>query len=141
MLSALILASAEGAWKLKSFAKNSPEKIHKEPVDITKGLLPFQARDLVYRLGLKDDRAKEVIKVVWNLYEAFNAYDAELAEINPLFITKSGEVIAGDGKFVIDDTMLHAHPDYKLTREHFDSDAEYEAALDGIPYLQFDGRF
>jgi succinyl-CoA synthetase beta subunit len=125
--------------EIEELAKNSPEKIIREPVDITMGLLPFQARDLVYRMGLEGDIAKGVIKVVQNLYKAFSSYDAELAEINPLFITKNKDVIAGDGKLVIDDAMLAAHPDYKLTREYFESDAEYEAAMDGIPYLQFDG--
>ena len=65
--------------------------------------------------------------------------DAELVEINPLFITEDGEVIAGDGKVSIDDNSTFRQPAFIPGRDYYDSDAEYEAAQEGIPYLQFDG--
>src|SRR5699024_3104773 len=60
-------------------------------------------------------------------------------EINPLIITKEGKFIAGDGKITIDENALFRHPKFTLTRDHFEDDIQYEAALEGIPYLQFDG--
>ena len=136
---ALVIACAEGGVDIETLAKESPEKIIRENVDIDRGLLPFQAKNIAFALGLDGDLMKGVSSTIIKLYNAFSTYDAELAEINPLFITGDGKVVAGDGKFVIDDAKLSAHPEYTMTREYFDSDAEYEAALDGIPYLQFDG--
>jgi len=136
---ALVIACAEGGVEIEELAKTAPEKIIREAVDVDRGLLPFQASHLAYELGLEGATAKAAAKVILNLYRVFDAYDAELAEINPLFITKTGEVIAGDGKLMIDDTTIAKHPGYAPGRDYYDSDAEYEAAQDGIPYLQFDG--
>ncbi len=137
---ALVIACAEGGVEIEELAKTAPEKIIREAVDVDRGLLPFQASNLAYQLGLEGDTARAAAKVIQNLYKVFDAYDAELAEINPLFITKTGEVIAGDGKLVIDDTTIVKHPEYAPGRDYYESDAEYEAAIDGIPYLQFDGN-
>ena len=136
---AMFMLSAEGGVEIETLAVESPEKILTEYVDVTRGLLPFQARDLVYRAGLEGDLAKKVIPVVMKLFKIFKDYDAELVEINPLFITKQGDVVAGDGKVIIDDNSTHRQQEYTITREHFDSDMDFEAAQDGIPYLQFDG--
>lgn len=136
---AMFMFSAEGGVEIETLAAESPEKILTEYVDLTRGLLPFQARDLVFRAGLEGDLAKKVIPVVMKLFRIFRDYDAELVEINPLFITKQGDVVAGDGKIMIDDNSAHRQQEYQITRDHFDSDMDFEAALDGIPYLQFDG--
>ncbi len=137
--SAIIIASAEGGVEIESLAVTDPDKIIQEAVDITSGLQPFQANDLAFRLGFTGDIAKQVKKVIFNLYKIFSAYDAELAEINPLFITKEGQVIAGDGKLMIDENSMHRQLGYERTRAYYDSDMEFEAAQEGIPYLQFDG--
>lgn len=137
---ALVIACAEGGVEIEDLAQTAPEKIIRERVDVERGMLPFQAKDLAYRLGLEGDTAKAAIKVILRLYSVFEAYDAELAEINPLFITADGDVIAGDGKLMIDDSAMAGHPEYAATRDYYDSDADYEAAQDGIPYLQFDGN-
>ncbi len=136
---AVIIASAEGGIDIEQLAKNDPDKIVKEPVDMTAGLSPFQVNDLVYRLGLTGDVAKQVKHIMMSLYRIFAVYDAELVEINPLFVTKQGSVIAGDSKLMIDENSMYRQQTYKRTREYYDSDMEFEAAQDGIPYLQFDG--
>lgn len=138
--SALIIASTEGGVEIESLAVNNPEAIIQEPVDITAGLFPFQANDLACSLGFVGDTAKQVKQVVLNLYRLFSSFDAELAEINPLFITKEGSVIAGDGKLIIDENSMYRQPSYDRTRAYYDSDMEFEAAREGIPYLQFDGN-
>jgi succinyl-CoA synthetase beta subunit len=99
----------------------------------------YNCRNIAHRFNLSPDITKQLTNIIYNLYQVFVKYDGELAEINPLFITKEGKVIAGDGKLNIDDNMLDKHPAYQRTRDYYESDAEYEAALEGIPYLQFDG--
>ncbi len=135
----VIMASSEGGIEIETLAAETPEKLILEHVDITAGLHPFQARNISYTLGLSGQTAKAMSSLLYRLYGLYVSRDAELAEINPLFITKSQELVAGDGKFIIDDSTLHRHPEYSLQKDSFDSIAEYEAALEGIPYLQFDG--
>lgn len=136
---AMIIACAEGGVEIETLAVESPEKIIKEYIDLDTGLFGFQSKNVAYRLGLTGDIAKKADKVIQSLYKVFRKYDAELAEINPLFITKEGDVIAGDGKLSIDDNSMFRQKGYEITREYFDTDQEYEASLEGIPYLQFDG--
>ena len=65
--------------------------------------MPFQASQIAYSLGFSPEISKQLMKVFMNLYQVFVTYDAELVEINPLFITNSDLVVAGDGKLMIDD--------------------------------------
>ncbi len=135
----LIIASAEGGVEIEELAVSAPEKIVREEVDITEGLHPFQATDLAYRLIDDPAIAKQIIKIIMSLYNTFATYDAELVEINPLFVTESGAVIAGDGKLIIDENSMSRQQGFVRTRDYYDSDMEFEAAKEGIPYLQFDG--
>lgn len=137
--SALILGCAEGGVEIEELARTAPEKIVRERVHLDEGLLPFRARNVAYGLGLSGDLAKKVATVVESLYSVFRANDAELAEINPLFVTTAGDVVAGDGKLSIDDNAMFRHADREPGREYYDSDIAFEAAKEGIPYLQFDG--
>lgn len=134
---ALIMACPEGGVDIEELAERSPEKIIKERVDITAGLFPFLARDIGFRLNEKQGKA--IAGVLLKVFSVFRAKDAELVEINPLFITKAGEVLAGDGKCVIDDNSAFRQLKYVPGRDYYDSEAEYEAAREGIPYLQFHG--
>lgn len=136
---ALVIASAEGGVDIESLAVNFPDKIIKEYVDINVGIQPFQCKCVAYGLGADTAIAKKISPVIYKLYSIFKKYDAELVEINPLFITKEGEVVAGDGKLMIDDNSMHRQDAYEKSREYYDSDVEYQAAIKGIPYIQFDG--
>jgi succinyl-CoA synthetase beta subunit len=136
---ALVLACIEGGVEIEELARRAPEKIQRVLVDLDEGLLPFQGRTIIYGLGLEGDTAKKVSAVLDSLWKVFRKTDAELAEINPLFITKAGDVIAGDGKLSTDDNALFRHPEFEPEKEYFDSDTAFEAYKDGIPYLQFDG--
>ncbi|MDY7028228.1 MAG: ATP-grasp domain-containing protein [Spirochaetota bacterium] len=135
----MVIACAEGGVEIETLAKEKPGAIMRQRFDLSRGLEPFRARCIVYDMGLTGEIAKQAIKILLALYQVFSNYDAELAEINPLFITKDGNVVAGDAKLAIDDNASFRQKEFQLTREYFSSDAEYEAALDGIPYLQFDG--
>lgn len=141
---ALILACAEGGVEIEELARTAPEKIIREKVDIDVGLLPFQARNIGYALGFDAEGVKRFVPVLEALWRVFKAKDAELAEINPLFETKAAaaaapRLIAGDGKLSIDDNALFRQGSSEPDRSHFDSDVAFEAAEEGIPYLQFDG--
>src|SRR3954467_2188160 len=85
-----LIASAEGGVEIEEVAKNSPEKVLKEPLHPLMGLQGYQARELAYRLGFTDKLASEAAKLMMNLSKAFMKTDASLAEINPLVVTKDG---------------------------------------------------
>lgn len=134
---ALIIACADGGIDIEELARNQPDKIIRETVDIRSVLSPFLARDIAFRLD--EDSGKEISILLLKMYSIFKSKDAELIEINPLFITTDGEVLAGDGKVTIDDNSAFRQAEYKPGRDYYESEAEFEAAEEGIPYLQFDG--
>jgi len=136
---AILMASGEGGVDIEEVSRSAPEKIHTLSIDLLKGLQPFQINDLVYSLGLEKAAFRPVSAVCASLYQAFCRMDAELAEINPLFILKDGQAVAGDGKLNIDDNSAFRHPEYRQGPEHFDSPTAYEAAQEGIPYIEFGG--
>ncbi|MCX7024162.1 MAG: acetate--CoA ligase family protein [Spirochaetes bacterium] len=136
---ALVLACADGGVEIEELARTAPRKIIRERVDLDSGLLPFQARNVAWSLGLEGETAKAFAEVLEKLMRVFRANDAELAEINPLFVTKDGKVLAGDGKLSIDDNAMFRHPSLEPGRDYYDSDIAFEAAKEGIPYLQFGG--
>ncbi|MCG8479670.1 MAG: succinate--CoA ligase subunit beta [Spirochaetales bacterium] len=135
----VILACAEGGIEIEELAASRPEAIKRVEVDPFRGLQGHQARGLAYDLGLPAGAVKAFSRIVGSLYALFRDRDAELAEINPLFVTASGELVAGDAKLIIDDNSLYRQTHYAISREQFDSDAAFEAACEGIPYVQFDG--
>lgn len=136
----VVLASAEGGVDIETLAAERPDAIKRVYIDPFQGLQAYQSRGLAYDIGLEDGLAKEFAKLLTQLYTLFTQYDAELVEINPVFVCgDEAGLIAGDAKVIIDDNSLHRHPEFQLVREQYDSDAAYEAALEGIPYLQFDG--
>lgn len=137
--SALIMASAEGGVEIEEVARTMPEKIVRETVDISEGLIPFQAREVMFDLGLEGDGMKQGSAMLLSLYDLFRKYDAELVEINPLVLNGDGTLVAADGKVTIDDSALHRQSRFSIGRDYFDSDVEYEGAMEGIPCLKFDG--
>lgn len=136
---AMLMGCAEGGVEIEYVAAHTPEKIVREYIDLDRGLQAFQISDFTYRLGLREDALKQVGKICGALYKAFRSMDAELIEINPLFLTKNGVAVAGDGKLSIDDNSMHRHAAYEKGRSYYGSDMEFEAAKEGIPYLEFDG--
>jgi succinyl-CoA synthetase beta subunit len=136
---ALIMGSSEGGVEIEELAVNAPEKIVRQKVDITQGIMPYQIRSVMFRMGLKGDIFKQGAKILNALFETFQSNDAELAEINPLILTTDGRLFAADGKFSIDDSVTGDKDGMKRTRDQFDSDIEFEAAEAGFPYLSFDG--
>lgn len=136
--SALVMASAEGGVEIEEVARTMPEKIVRERVDLSEGMLPFQARNVMFGLGLEGAAMKQGSAMLLDLYHLFRGYDAELVEVNPLAVTDEG-LVAADGKVTIDDSALPRQERFSLSEDRFESEVEYEAALEGIPYLKFDG--
>ncbi len=135
----LLIVSAEGGIDIETLAVTQPEKIIKEPIDARYGLMPFQASRIAYSLNQPKVVTKALMKLFLKLYKVFRKYDAELVEINPLFITKDLEVVAGDGKLMIDDNSMFRQPEFEKGQTDYKSIAEFEAAEEGIPFIQFDG--
>lgn len=135
----MIMGCAEGGIDIEEIARTMPEKIIKTYVNVSEGLLPYQARELLYELGIEHPMIGQGTKLLLNLYDVYSKHEAELVEVNPLMVTEEGNFMAGDGKVSIDDNALYRHPQFSLTREHFEDDTQYAAAVEGIPYLQFEG--
>jgi succinyl-CoA synthetase beta subunit len=139
--SAVVMASTEGGVEIEKVAAEHPELIFKEWVDPSVGLLGFQARKLAFKLGLADETYKQAIKFITSLYKAFQASDASLAEINPLLVTKQGNVLALDAKMNFDDNAVPRHPDIQAMRDLDEEDPlEVEASKYSLNYIKLDGN-
>jgi len=136
----VVMASSEGGVEIEKVAAETPELIYKEYVNPSIGFQVFQARKLAFQLGLKGDTLKQAIKFLLSLYKAFEATDASLAEINPLLITKQGDVLALDAKMNFDDNALLRHPNIKEMRDLDEEDPlEVEASQFDLNYIKLDG--
>ncbi len=137
----VVMVSTEGGVEIEKIAAETPEKILKETVDPAIGLQAYQARKLAFGLGLQGVQFKNAIKFLSALYKAYEASDASIAEINPLVITKEGEVIALDAKMNFDDNALYRHPDIVEFRD-LDEEAplEIEASKYNLNYIKLDGN-
>jgi succinyl-CoA synthetase beta subunit len=138
---AVIMASTEGGVEIEKVAAETPERIFKEYVHPGAGFGAFQGRKLAFRLGLSGETFKQAVKFLASLYKAFEATDASLAEINPLLITKSGDVLALDAKMNFDDNALARHPDIFAMRDlDEESPLEVEALKFNLNYIKLDGN-
>jgi succinyl-CoA synthetase beta subunit len=136
---ALLMASRAGGIDIEELARTQPEAILKKHIDLREGLQNYTATELAFELGFEGALVKSFIQIIKNLYDVFVTYDAELVEINPLFLTKDQTLIAGDGKLMIDDNSSDRQTRFEPTHEDYSSEAEYQASLEGIPFIQFDG--
>jgi succinyl-CoA synthetase beta subunit len=137
----VVMASSEGGVEIEKVAAETPELIFKEYINPATGFLGFQARKLAFQLGLKGDTLKQASKFLNALYKAFQATDASLAEINPLLITKQGNVLALDAKMNFDDNALVRHPEILEMRDLDEEDAlEVEASKFDLNYIKLDGN-
>jgi succinyl-CoA synthetase beta subunit len=137
----VVMASSEGGVEIEKVAAETPELIFKEYINPATGFLGFQARKLAFQLGLKGDTLKQAVKFLNALYKAFQTTDASLAEINPLLITKQGNVLALDAKMNFDDNALARHPEILEMRDLDEEDAlEVEASKFDLNYIKLDGN-
>ena len=137
----VVIASTEGGMDIEAVAEHTPEKIFREPVHPLLGLQPFQIRKLVKVLGLAGDQAKQAGKLIAALYKLFIAADCSQVEVNPLVVTKDGQVQALDAKFNFDDNALYRHPEIVAMRDTAEEDPrEVEASKFSLNYVGLDGN-
>jgi succinyl-CoA synthetase beta subunit len=137
----VIMYSTEGGMDIEEVAHKTPEKIFKEWVHPSGGLLPFQARKIAFNFGLSGEAFKNCVKFVTSLYNAYVGLDAGMLEINPLFKTSDEKIIAVDCKLNIDDNALMRHPDIATLRDVTEEDAtEVEAGQYNLNFVKLDGN-
>ena len=137
----VLMVSTEGGMEIEKVAAESPEKIVKETIDPEVGLQPYQARKLAFALGLEGVQHKNAVKFLTGLYKAYEKSDCSLAEINPLVVTKEGNVMALDAKMNFDDNALFRHPDIMEFRDLDEEDPlEIEASKYNLNYIKLDGN-
>lgn len=138
---AVMMASAEGGVDIERVARDNPKAIKRVVIDPFLGLSNSQALALAKVIGLPDEYHHAFDSVARGLYEVFLAYDALLAEINPLVITGEGELMALDGKVVIDDNALFRHPELAQMRDTSEeTPAEREARAADLSYVYLGGE-
>ncbi|HTL03988.1 MAG TPA: ADP-forming succinate--CoA ligase subunit beta [Vicinamibacterales bacterium] len=136
----VIMASQDGGMEIETVAEKTPERIFKEYIDPATGLVPFQTRKLAFALALEGDQVSKFGKMVAALYAAFIGTDASLLEINPLIVTKDGNLLALDAKMTFDDSALSRHPELKELRDLEEEDPlEIEASKFNLNYIRLDG--
>ncbi len=137
----VVMASTEGGVEIEKVAAETPDLIFKEYIEPQTGMQPFQARRIAFKLGLRGAQVKNATKFILGLYKAFVNSDASLAEINPLVVTKSGEVQALDAKIGFDDNALYRHPDIAEMRDTDEEDPlEVKASEHHLNYIKLDGN-
>jgi succinyl-CoA synthetase beta subunit len=135
-----VMASTEGGMEIEEVAAKHPAKILKAAIDPAVGFRPFQARALAYGLGLRGAEAASGVRFLSALVTAFHELDCSLAEINPLVVTKQGEVIALDAKINFDDNALFRHPELSELRDLDEEDpSEQKAKEFDLSYIHLDG--
>ena len=135
------IVSTEGGMDIEKVAHDTPDKIHTFQVEPAAGYSPYVGNEIAVALGLKGDQAKQVGQVVKKLYEAFVAKDMSLLEINPLVVTKDGNIICLDAKLNFDDNALYRHKDIQALRDLDEEDpAEVEAGKYDLNYVKLDGE-
>ncbi|WAH35423.1 ADP-forming succinate--CoA ligase subunit beta [Alicyclobacillus dauci] len=137
----VMMASQEGGVEIEEVAATHPEKIFRETVDPAVGLLPYQARNLAFKLELPKEAINKAVKFMTGLYDAFIAKDCSIAEINPLVLTGDGDVLALDAKLNFDDNAIFRHKDILELRDTDEEDPkEIEASKYDLSYIALDGN-
>ena len=137
----VMIASAAGGVDIEEVAATTPEKIVKVHVDPLLGLRDYQARDIAASIDLPRELWRDFSKIASGLWQVYRENDAELAEINPLVITRDNKLVALDGKMLIDDSSLFRHPELAEIRDiDEEAQAETEARRYGLSFIKLDGN-
>jgi succinyl-CoA synthetase beta subunit len=137
----VMMASADGGMDIEEVAAKTPERIAKVYIEPGVGIVPFEARQLGFAIGLDGAQVNRFVKLASALYQAFLATDASLVEINPLVVTAAGDLLALDAKMNFDDNALYKHPDIKDLRDLAEEDPlEIEASKFSLNYIHLDGN-
>jgi succinyl-CoA synthetase beta subunit len=137
----VMMASTEGGMDIEEVAEHTPEKILKEQINPIVGLMPFQARNLAFKLGLEGEQVGKAVKFMMALYNVYVDKDVSIIEINPLVVTKENDVLALDAKINFDGNALFRHKDIAAMQDESQEDAkEVEAQKFNLNYISLDGN-
>jgi succinyl-CoA synthetase beta subunit len=137
----VVMVARSGGMEIEEVAAKDPSAIVREFGDPALGLFPFQARKLAFSLGLEGETLRKGTALMQALFRAYVETDASLAEVNPLLVTKGGDVLALDAKMTFDDNALFRHPNIKEMRDLSEEDPlEVEASRFGLNYIKLDGN-
>ena len=137
----VIIYSTQGGMDIEAVAEETPELVHKEYIDPTLGIQPFQLRKVAFNLGLSGVAMKNMTKFIAKLYQAFVKSDASLFEINPCLHTSDDRIVAVDCKVSLDENALFRHPDLAALRDTDEEDpTEVEAKSYGLNFVNLDGN-
>ena len=137
----VMMASSAGGMEIEEVARDTPEKIVKVYIDPLLGLRDYQARDIAAGIDLPRDHWRIFGQIAKGLWQAYRESDATLAEINPLVITSKDQLLAVDGKMVLDDNALFRHPDLAEMRDlDVEDPSEIEARKYGLVFIKLDGN-
>lgn len=137
----VLMASAAGGMDIEKVAHETPEKIIRVPVKPETGLLSHQARRVAFELGFTGDQVPKVEAIMLALSKVYLEKDASLAEINPLAITKKGDVVVLDAKIDFDDNALFRHPEIAALRDLAEENpVEIRAGKANLNFIQLDGN-
>ena len=136
-----IMASTEGGMDIEEVAHNTPEKILKAHIDPIAGVMPYQCRDMAFAMGLEGKQIKQFSKIVMGLGKLFKEKDLALVEVNPLVVTKEGDLLCLDGKINVDSSALYRHPELVEMRDDSQEDARENRAEEWeLNYVALDGN-
>jgi len=137
----VVVASAEGGMEIEEISAREPDSIVRSVVDPAVGMQAFQAREIAFQLGLDPSLIAQAVKTITGCYRAMSELDANMVEINPMVVTRSGEIVALDAKLSFDDNALFRHPEISELRDKSQEDSRETFAEDrGLSYIGLDGR-
>ena len=135
------MASTEGGVDIEEVAKETPEKIFKGSVDPLVGLMPYQAREVAFKLGLEGKQINQFVKIMTGAYQAFVENDFALLEVNPLAVRENGEIVCVDGKIGIDSNALYRLPKIAALQDKTqENERELKAAEFDLNYVALEGN-
>jgi succinyl-CoA synthetase beta subunit len=135
------IASTEGGMEIEEVAEKHPEKILKVIVEPSVGLQPYQCREIGFKLGLADKQVAQLTRIMMALYRAYMECDLAMLEINPLVVTKAGDIIALDAKVQIDDNAVYRQKEIAELRDSSQDDPkEVKAQQHEINYVALEGN-
>ena len=138
---AAMMASSEGGMDIEEVAEKNPNAIIKVDIDPTIGLEGFQARELAFKIGIPNENVNKAVKFFQGLYQAFVETDCSIAEINPLVLTKEGDILCLDAKMNFDDNALFRHKDIVEMRDlNEEEPSEIEASKYDLAFIKLDGN-
>lgn len=136
-----MMASAEGGMDIEEVAAHRPEAILKVDIDPATGLQPYQCRELAFGIGIPSASVNKAVSFMQGLYKAFIEIDCSIAEINPLVLTKEGDILALDAKMNFDSNALYRHKDIVEYRDLAEEEpTEIEASKYDLAFIKLDGK-